>query len=170
VIVDMLISETAGDVQKIIEDLVDQLKLPSAPLMQGKVTRKTKKDPVCARARCLPEVVRTKKEESPKLAGVAALGDKRRTQRDGSCSAEPKKVTSRRQERPGDRKTRKKKFEVLPGILVRNRSTQDLSRGRCNDRSNRRGSVTSGATSDVFDVAVREEASISNTRFIGHTM
>jgi hypothetical protein len=42
VIVDMLIASRAGDAQKIVKGLEEQVKLPRSPLMQGKVTSKTK--------------------------------------------------------------------------------------------------------------------------------
>ncbi len=43
VIVDMLIAKEAGDAQKIVRDLEEQLKSPNSLLMQGKLTSKTKK-------------------------------------------------------------------------------------------------------------------------------
>ena len=43
VIVDMLIAKEAGDAQKIVQDLEEQLKSPDSLLMQGKLTSKTKK-------------------------------------------------------------------------------------------------------------------------------
>ena len=44
-VVDMLIASEAGDAQEIVRDLEEQIKSPNSLLRQGKMTRKTKKDP-----------------------------------------------------------------------------------------------------------------------------